>query len=352
MKQEFMDELSPEVKEKMKKNLIYLLMFSVVMVFAGLTSAYIVSMGDTFWLKYPLPSAFTISTIVIILSSLIVHLGIKAAKKDQLKKAKILITASFLLGLSFIFFQFKGYNQLTNEGIHAVNNHIIVTEGRYGDYFEIKYKGQFVDVNSNDYYISGHKMSSKQYAEMQYFMSQFEKYNPQKELKITNYGKDFILYFKQQPLGLINGKLTTVDGKELQFVDLYRLQSLAINIGDARGDFFVKGQIGKDFHIYYKGKELDYQNRDLYFNGRKLSKYYQIKVMETADTATSYLYIITILHLLHIIFTLIYTGKMTVFTWKGKFNSEDTLNLRIGAIFWHFLGFLWIYLYIFLIYIH
>ena len=74
--------------------------------------------------------------------------------------------------------------------------------------------------------------------------------------------------------------------------------------------------------------------------------------METADTATSYLYIITVLHLLHIIFTLMYTGKMTILTLRGKFNSQDTLSLRVGAIFWHFLGLLWIYLLVFLIYIH
>ena len=31
-------------------------------------------------------------------------------------------------------------------------NHIIVTEGRYGDYFELKYKGQYLEVNGNDFY--------------------------------------------------------------------------------------------------------------------------------------------------------------------------------------------------------
>ena len=352
MRQEFDNELSPEVKEKMRKNLIYLLMFSVFMVFAGLSSGYIVSMGDSFWLKYTMPPAFWISTVVIVLSSLFVHIGIKYAKKDKLKMAKIFVVTSFLLGLSFVYFQFKGYNQLSEQGIHAVNNHIIVTEGRYGDYFEVKYKGQFVDVNCNDYYVSGHKMAAPEFSDLQKFMSQFEGYERGKNLTVSNYGKDFILYYKQQPLALINGKLTTVDGKELQFVDLYRLQSLAVNIGDSRGDFFVKGEICKDFHIYYKGKELDYKNRELYYNGRVLSKYYQIKVMETADTATSYLYIITVLHLLHIIFTLMYTGKMTILTLRGKFNSQDTLSLRVGAIFWHFLGFLWIYLLVFLIYIH
>lgn len=352
MNKDFSNELTPEIKEKMKKNLIYLVMFSVVMVFAGLTSAYIVSMGDSFWLKYNLPAAFYISTTVIIISSFLVHFGIQAAKKGKQTNSKILIVSAFIFGASFIYFQFKGYSKLIEDGVHPVSNHIIVTEGRYGDYFELKYKGQFVDVDGNNYYVSGHKMTSAQFSAIQKFMIQFEKFDPSKPLNIANYGSDFILYYKQQPVGLINGKMSLPDGKELQFVDLYRLQSLAVNIGDGRGDFFVKGEIGKDFNIYYKGKKLDYKNRELYFKGRKLSKYYQIKVIDTADTATSYLYLITILHLLHIVFTLFYMAKMTLQSVMGKITSDNTLSIRVGAIFWHFLGILWIYLFIFLIYIH
>ena len=78
-------EMNPLVKEKMKKNLVYVSIFSVVMLFAGLTSAYIVSMGDSFWIKFPLPTSFWISTAVIALSSLFIQLGITFAKKDKQK---------------------------------------------------------------------------------------------------------------------------------------------------------------------------------------------------------------------------------------------------------------------------
>ena len=44
-------EMDPLVKEKMKKNLVYVGIFSIVMLFAGFTSAYIVTMGDSFWLN-------------------------------------------------------------------------------------------------------------------------------------------------------------------------------------------------------------------------------------------------------------------------------------------------------------
>jgi cytochrome c oxidase subunit 3 len=353
MKRDYSKELSPEVREKMKKNLVYVGIFSIVMMFGGLTSAYIVSMGDSFWLKYPLPSAFFASTIVIVLSSIFLQLAIRAAKKDAMAKLKLFISLTFLAGCTFVYFQFRGYRQLVDFGAHAANNHIIVTDGKYGDYFEVKMNGEFVDVNGNDYILNGNRMTEVQMKSLQDFMKQFLAIERNNAYRVSeDYGKDFILYYESQPLGLINGKLTKPDGKELQYVDLMRLRDLAVNIKDGRGDFFVKGEMGKDFHIYFKGKELEYKNRELHYQGRKLSRYLQIKAMQTADTATSYLYMITFLHLLHILVTMIYMTKMTIGSFSGRFNSQDNLSLRLGAIFWHFLGVLWLYLLFFLLFIH
>jgi cytochrome c oxidase subunit 3 len=345
-------ELAPEVREKMKKNLVYVGVFSIVMLFAGLTSAYIVSMGDSFWLKYPLPTPFWVSTALIVLSSLSIILSIWFVKNNKAKASKLMVVLTFLCGIGFMVYQLKGYSALIDQGIHPVSNHIIVTEGRYGDYFEVKYKGQFLEVDGNDYLINGKKLSDAQTKAYQTFMAQFDAYENKKALNITNYGKEFILYYNAQPVGFIDGQLTMSDGKPLQFVDLTRLKDLAIHVRDGRGDFFVQGKIGTDFHIYYKGKELQYENRELRMDGKKLSKYLQIKAMESADTASAYLFIITILHLLHIAIAMIYMGKMTLFSLAGKFTAEENLSLRLGGIFWHFLGVLWIYLLLFLLFIH
>lgn len=352
MKIDYSKEMTPEVREKSKKNLVYVGIFSIIMMFAGFTSAYIVSMGDSFWLKYPLPSAFWISTTVIVLSSLFLQFGISFVKKGNQKMLKLFVTLTLLCGIAFAYFQFKGYSQLIDQGIHPVNNHIIIIEGRYGEYYEVKYNGKFIDVDGNNYLLNGKIMNQSQLKEYQNFMSQFLKLERGKSFQVNNYGSTFILYYNNQPLGLINGKLMTPDGKEIQYVDQLRLRDLAVNVRDGRGDFFVKGEMGKDFHIYFKGKELQYKNRELFFKGKKLSKYLQIKAMETADTATSYLYIITFLHLLHILITLIYMSKMTIASFSGIFNTEENLSLRLGAIFWHFLGLLWIYLLLFLLFIH
>jgi len=361
MKKNFInEELTPDVKEKMKKNLVYIGMFSVLMVFAGLTSGYIVSMGDSFWIKFPFPNAFWISTTVIILSSIFVQLGISFAKKGKQKFSKIFVVLTFIFGILFVYFQLKGYTQLTENGSH-LRGDLMVIEGRYGSagnegkyygYYEIKYNNAFIGIDGNDYLLNGKKMSDNDFLKTQKFMTQFEGIEFKKELIVKDYGKEFSLYYKQQPLALINGKLSMPDSTNLEFVDLSRLKSLAININDGRGDFFMKGKLGKDFHVYYKGKELEYKNREWYYHGKILDDYLQTKPMESPDTASSYLWLITFLHLLHIIFTLFYMGKMTIFSLSGKFEREGVLSLKLGAIFWHFLGFLWIYLLIFLMYIH
>ncbi len=352
MRVDYEKELSPEIREKTKKNLVYVGIFSIIMLFAGFTSAYIVSMGDSFWLKYPMPNGFWVSTVVIILSSFFLQMAIHFVKKNNQKMLRFFIALTLISGISFVYFQFQGYKQLTSFGAHAVNNHIIVTQGRYGDYFEIKYNGSFIEVDGNDYKLNGKNLTAAQMKELQAFANQFLTLKRNESFEIKDYGKKFVLYYKSQPLGLVNTKLCTPDGKEIQYVDQMRLKDLSINIRDGRGDFFVKGQIGKDFKLLYKGKELEYKDRTLQMNGRKLSRYLQIKAMESSDTGTSYLYIITFLHLMHILVTLIYMSKLTIASFSGKFTSEENLSLRVGAIFWHFLGLLWAYLLLFLLFIH
>jgi cytochrome c oxidase subunit 3 len=351
MKRDFSQELSPEIREKSKKTLVYLGIFSITMMFAGFTSAYIVSMGDSFWLKKPLPIAFYVSTGVIILSSIFLELAIRSAKKNKQTVLRLMMVLVLLSGIGFVYFQFKGYATMVEEGANPINP-LLVMNGRYGDYYEVKYKGDFIEIDGNDYLVKGKKMSESELKAYQKFMSQFLIVKQNKSFVVSNYGKDFVLYHNSQPLALINGKLLNPDGKEIQNVDQDRLSALAEHVRDSRGDFFVKGKPGKDFHIYYKGQELQYKNRELYKNGIKLDVSLQRKSWEAADTATSYLWIITILHLAHIVFTLVYMMKLTIASFAGKYNSENSLSLRLGAIFWHFLGLLWIYLLLFLLFIH
>lgn len=350
MAQDYTNELSTEQREKLKKNLVYIAIFSIVMVFAGFTSAYIVSMGDTFWVKYPLPKAFWFSTIAIILSSLFYVLAVKATKSKAVSTVKLWMILTFVFGLAFAFFQWKGYGQLVDEGAHFRSS-IFVVDGRYGDYFEIKYKGKFIDVNGNEFLCGGKVMSDNEFKALQSFVHPLEKLADPKGYSIHQFAPNFELFYQNEPVKIEGGQLVA-GTKILQYTDMRRLQFLAWNIRDHRGDFFHKGQLGKDFHVFYKGKELSYKDRSLMYNNSKLSAPLQLKANQSRDTATSYLYIITVLHLLHIIGASFYLLRMVVISFKSELSEKNCLSIRLGAIFWHFLGALWIYLLVFLIYIH
>lgn len=351
MSRDYSNELSPEVREKMKKNLVYIAIFSIVMIFAGFTSAYIVSMGDTFWVKYPLPKGFWVSTVLIILSSIVYQIAVSKAVKKQLSTVRLLMVLTFGLGIGFAVFQWIGYGQLVEEGAHFRSS-ILVVDGRYGDYFEIKQEGKLVEVNANDFYLGGKKMTESQMSALRSFVKPFENTAAPSGYHVNSLTPGFELLYEHEPVSVQGGLLVTKGGKALQYVDMRRLQYLAWNIRDGRGDFFHKGQLGKDFHVFYKGKELQYKNRELVIGNKKLSAPLQLKASQSRDTATSYLYIITVLHLLHIVGASFYLLKMVVQGFTKPLEEKQVLSLRLGAIFWHFLGVLWIYLLVFLLYIH
>jgi len=353
MREQFEAELSPEIKEKVKKNLVYAALVSISMVFAGLVSAYIVSMGGSFWLKTPFPTPFFVSTACIVLSSITFILAVKAANARNKRNLVVLISITFLLGIGFVISQFKGYGELVDRGVYASANRILVNEGRYGDYYTLKYKDKYLVVDGNDYLIDGKKISEQTKNEIRAIGKQLENADRLDGIKgLKGYGTDFVLFYNSEPLAYLNEELVLPDGTKIGNHDLYRLRTWAEHIRDGRGDFFVKGEFGKDFKVYYKSKELAYKNRALYLGDQKLSPYLLNKAMDSADTASSYLYVITFLHLLHIVFTLLFMIRTVSYSFLGKYTSGDTIGLRATGIFWHFLGALWIFLLLFLLFIH
>lgn len=353
MRQQYEAELTPEIKEKVKKNLVYVSLISITMVFAGLVSAYIVSMGGSFWLKTPFPTAFYVSTALILLSSVTFVMSVKAAEAKNKQKLSILISITFLLGVGFVISQFKGYGELVDKGVYASANRILVNEGRYGDYYSLKFKGKYLIVEGNDYLIDGKKVDEKTKNEISSIGKQLDQADKENGLKnIKGYGTDFVLLYESEPLTYLNGELMLPDGKIIGSHDLYRLRTWAEHIRDGRGDFFVKGDFGKDFHVYFKSTELQYKDRALYLGDKKLSPYLLNKAMDSADTASSFLYIITFLHLLHIVFTILFMIRTVSFSFSGKYTNRDAIGLKATGIFWHFLDALWIFLLLFLLFIH
>lgn len=111
-----------------KKLLLYFAMISMVMMFAGLTSAVIVSSSRRDWLQdFTLPSGFWWSTLVIIISSFTFHFAWKAVQKSNRKVTTQLLLVTLTLALAFVFLQFHGFNQIIASGFYFTGSNSTIT---------------------------------------------------------------------------------------------------------------------------------------------------------------------------------------------------------------------------------
>ena len=71
---------------------------------------------------------------------------------------------------------------------------------------------------------------------------------------------------------------------------------------------------------------------------------------EGSNPSGSFLYVLTVSHLAHLIGGLTALSIVAIKTKKEIYTKEDYLGLELASIYWHFLTFLWVYLYLFLRY--
>ena len=110
------------------KLILLFAMVSMTMMFAGLTSAYVVSQSRADWLKdFQLPSAFYFSTIAILGCSITFHMAKKAIQKDDQSKTSLLLLTTLVLGISFIVLQFVGFGQIVENGYYFTGSASSIT---------------------------------------------------------------------------------------------------------------------------------------------------------------------------------------------------------------------------------
>jgi cytochrome c oxidase subunit III len=104
-----------------KKFALWIFMVSVIMVFGGWTSAYIVRQAEGNWFVFDLPKLFWVNTAVILLSSFTMHWGYLSAKRDNLEMTKVAVSITFILGIAFLVGQFMAWVELVRIGAPLVN---------------------------------------------------------------------------------------------------------------------------------------------------------------------------------------------------------------------------------------
>jgi cytochrome c oxidase subunit 3 len=103
------------IQNRSLKQLLWIGMGSIIMFFAGLTSAYVVRKPQGNWTDFLLPDWFLYSTIIVVISSLILIVAKKRIHNQKISSN--LILGTFFLGIIFSYCQFRGWQVLTNQGV-------------------------------------------------------------------------------------------------------------------------------------------------------------------------------------------------------------------------------------------
>ncbi len=226
---------------KAKKSITYLLFFSIVMFFAGLSSAYLVSKGGaTYWVHFHLPVAFWWSTGLLLISSATLQAGLMQARKDHKRKVAPFVLLTLLLGLAFSASQFKGWKVLFNQG-YALVGQLQHIKGEYGTDYTIERRG--------------------------------------------------------------------------------------ITLVKAGDQYFLPEDTGHETPL---NAEMD----------------------KSRNAASSYFYVLTYAHFAHVIGGIIALLVMSVKALMGRYGQKDHQGLWAGTMYWHFLAGLWVYLLLFLAFVH
>lgn len=117
-------EPKPTLSMHPKKFALWLSMVSMAMLFAALTSAFIVKQSDGNWVSFELPNIFAINTVIIAMSSITMHLTYLAAKRDVLKRVKWMLFITVVLGLLFLIGQYISWSELVKNEVHFTSNYV------------------------------------------------------------------------------------------------------------------------------------------------------------------------------------------------------------------------------------
>jgi cytochrome c oxidase subunit 3 len=221
------------------KMLIWIGVASSAMFFAAFTSAYIVLQADHFWVKDQLPQMFSISTIILLVSSATMFLAKRSISSGNQSGLKLWLVLTFILGLGFMGTQYLGWNELKSEGKFFVG-----------------------DMNN------------------------------------------------------------------------------------------LKGEYGVDYTIMMRGEPVLYDQGNFYKPGDiNFIEPINERINNTFNISGSFLYLLSGLHVLHLLGGLIWLLALLVLSFGGKISAQNVLPLELGSIYWHFLDILWVYLFLFLLFI-
>ncbi|MFC6859799.1 cytochrome c oxidase subunit 3 [Zunongwangia atlantica] len=117
-----------ERRDRAKKMMLWFAIISMGMMFAGLTSAYVVSKTRPDWLtEFELPQSFMWSTIVIIISSITMFFAKKNIILGNRKNGTAFLLGTLILATLFVVFQFQGFADIVEAGYYFTGSESTIT---------------------------------------------------------------------------------------------------------------------------------------------------------------------------------------------------------------------------------
>ena len=115
-------------RARSKKMMLWFGIASMIMMFAGITSAYVVSKNRPDWITdFELPTTLYWSTLVIIISSITFILAKRAILKDDRKGATVLLLITLALGIGFVDLQFRSFSEIIANGFYFTGSESTIT---------------------------------------------------------------------------------------------------------------------------------------------------------------------------------------------------------------------------------
>jgi cytochrome c oxidase subunit 3 len=118
----YIDIVEQPISMHPKKFALWLFLVTVVMIFAALTSAYIVRQAEGNWLEYELPEIFWITSGIVVLSSISLQVAYYAAKKDNFLLLRACMALTVALGIAFLVGQWYSWVALVDQEVFFVGN--------------------------------------------------------------------------------------------------------------------------------------------------------------------------------------------------------------------------------------
>ena len=224
-------------------------------------------------------------------------------------------------------------------------------------FFSVRDK-EFLNVDENSLlFFKGKPLSENMKDEL--FKFAYGLYNDHPFFMLKGeYGKDFSvslngeeliydkkkLYFPERVLTIeekeiINQKVPQ-GGQEYELMN-GKVYLLGKEISDFEGNFMFKQEV-----------EIKIINQEWYRMQEELNSNQYAEFFQTANVSSSFVWVMTFIHFVHLLFSLVGLSVVYNRSKKGSYGVENVAGLKAISIFWHFVGVLWLYLYIFLEFIN